>query len=156
MLIADDAASIDDEGLGDAGGAERELDAAVVVEADPLIGIAVLGEEAGDILRPVANRHGVDRKAPAGERLEMRRFGDARDAPAGEDVEDARAPGGEARPRDRRPARQRRRKRELGERAADQLRADRPVRRRAQIDCGEHDEEDEGGERHPEDEALHA
>ena len=54
MLVADDAAPVDHEGLGHAGRAERHLHATVGVGADRPEGIAIGGEELRDVLRPVA------------------------------------------------------------------------------------------------------
>ena len=60
MLGADDAAAVDDEAFGDARRAERDLDLAAVVAADAVERVAVLGEEGGDVLGPVADGDGVD------------------------------------------------------------------------------------------------
>ena len=90
MLVADDAAAIDDEGLGDAGRADVHLHPPVDVGADRAERIAVIGEEDGEILGPVANRDADHGHAAAGERLELRRLDPAGQAPAGEDVDDLR------------------------------------------------------------------
>ena len=84
-------AAVDDEGLGHAGRAERELDAAVGVGADRAERIAIGRRgSAARSSRPVADRDAVDRHAAPRERLELRRLGPAGNAPAGEDVDEAR------------------------------------------------------------------
>src|SRR5205085_2942504 len=60
MLVTDDAAGIDDERLGDAGGAGVELPPPVHVGADRAERIAISGEELGKVLRPVPHRNAVD------------------------------------------------------------------------------------------------
>src|SRR5690348_9999035 len=94
VLVADDAAAIDDEAFGHARRTERQLHAAVRVRADPLVGIAIAGKEFGDILGPVADGNRVDLDAAPLELVENRRFADTRHAPAGENVEQAGLAGG--------------------------------------------------------------
>src|SRR6185503_16162706 len=74
MLVADDSAAVDDERLGYAGRAERELDLAVAIVADRLERIAVGGEESGEVLGPVAHGDADDRHAAAAELGELRRL----------------------------------------------------------------------------------
>src|SRR5690349_14538046 len=90
MLITDNASAIDDEALRNSGRAERDLHLASNVATDPLVRVAVVRQESGHVLGPVADRDAVDPNAAVLQQLEHLHFADARYAPAGEDVHDAR------------------------------------------------------------------
>ena len=87
MLIADDAACIDDETFGHARRAERDLRVAHGIAADGGKGVAMAAQEFGHVLGPVAKGDGIDRHAALAKVEQNRRFGDAGDAPAGEEVD---------------------------------------------------------------------
>src|SRR3982751_4539521 len=91
VLVADGAIRIDDEGLGDAGCPEGDLDLALRIGADVLVGIAVAREELGDVLRAIADRDPGDQNALALELGELLRIGNARHAPAGKEVDHGRS-----------------------------------------------------------------
>ena len=122
MLVADHAASIDDEAFGHPRRAERDLDIALPVASDPLVRVTIAGEENSDVLRAVTDGNAVDADSSRLELLQHGSLLDARDAPAGEHVDQPRSPAREVARRQPKLAGQHRRKRKGRKRLARELR----------------------------------
>ena len=142
---ADDTAAIDNEGFGDARGAERGLGAFVRVESGVVEARPGRGDEGGGVGGGVAHRDPGDRDPCGVELGELRGLGAARHAPRGEQVDQRDVSGAEVGVAQRRGTGNGG-ERERGERLADRRRGLRALRpppaeqRQRETECDRRDD----------------